>query len=127
MATKTEGRHAGEFIASEANGTESRDIGILITGQNLSAGSVLGKITASGKYTFVNPAAGTGEQTAVAVLFDNVDATAADVSCVLITRQAEVNDKELNYAALTTPQKATVRTQLAAVGILVRQSGTTLA
>lgn len=45
MAELTEGKHAGEFIASEANGALSRLIMILISGMNLVAGAVLGKIT----------------------------------------------------------------------------------
>jgi hypothetical protein len=57
MAILTEGKHPGEFLASEGNGTLSRDVVTLISGQNLVAGTVLGKITASGKYTIVNPGA----------------------------------------------------------------------
>lgn len=40
----TEGRYAGEHIVSEAEGTRSRDVITLVTGQNLGAGTVLGKI-----------------------------------------------------------------------------------
>jgi hypothetical protein len=119
MATLLEGKHAFEQLASEGNGTISRDVGVLISGQNLVAGSVLGKITASGKYTLVNPAAGTGEQVAVAILGDNVNATAGDTPCPLIARMAEVVDAELNWAALTTPQKVTARAQLAAVPTMI--------
>lgn len=119
MAALTEAKHIGEFIVSEQNGTSSRDVGVLISGQNLVAGSVLGKITASGKYTLVNPAAGTGEQVAVAILLDNVNATAGDLPCALLARQAEVIDAELNWAALTTPQKATARAQLAALPVAI--------
>lgn len=45
MTTKTEGQHAGEFIVSEAPGTLSRDTVTVLSGQNLSAGAVLGKLT----------------------------------------------------------------------------------
>jgi hypothetical protein len=120
MATKTEGQHTAEFIASEGNGTQSRNTATLILGQNLPAGSVLGKITASGKWTMVAPAAGDGSQTAAAVLFDNVDATSADKVCVIIVSPSEVNDKELNWASLSGGQKTTARAQLDAVGIRVR-------
>ncbi|MCK7579302.1 MAG: head decoration protein [Chromatiales bacterium] len=45
MTTFTEGRHAGEFIVAEANGTRSREVGTLALGQDLEAGTVLGRIT----------------------------------------------------------------------------------
>jgi|LGVF01.2.fsa_nt_gb hypothetical protein len=44
MAELTEGMHAGEFIASEAKGTRSREVLTIDTG-DLVAGQVLGKIT----------------------------------------------------------------------------------
>lgn len=45
MTTITEGQHAGEFLVSEAEGSRSRDAITVASGQNLSAGAVLGKIT----------------------------------------------------------------------------------
>lgn len=45
MSSLTEKLHASGFILSEGEGTISRDNGVLITGQNLGAGTVLGKIT----------------------------------------------------------------------------------
>ena len=44
MTTVTEGRHPGEFIVSESNGTHSREEITIASGQNLQAGHVLGKI-----------------------------------------------------------------------------------
>jgi hypothetical protein len=41
----TETTHAGGFILSEANGNKSRENGTLLSGQNLAAGAVLGRIT----------------------------------------------------------------------------------
>ena len=45
MTILTEGRRAGEFIISESPGTLSREIGTLALGQDLEAGTVLGRIT----------------------------------------------------------------------------------
>lgn len=39
-----EGRHAGEFLVSEANGHRSREAIAVAAGQNLKAGAVIGKI-----------------------------------------------------------------------------------
>lgn len=38
----TEGRRAGEFLVSEANGYRSREAGVLAAGQNLPSGALLG-------------------------------------------------------------------------------------
>jgi len=46
MTTKTEALQAGGFVISEANGNRSREGGTLISGQNLGAATVLGKIIA---------------------------------------------------------------------------------
>lgn len=120
MAVKTEGKWAGEAIVSEANGRRSRDVITVITGQNLGAMRVLGKITASGKYTAVAPAAGDGSQTAAGILYDAVDASAADKAGVALLRDCEVNNGELDWGALNAGQITTARGQLATLGIIVR-------
>src|SRR5689334_22471340 len=40
--------HAGGFLLSEANGELSRESGTLLSGQNLVAGAIVGKITVAG-------------------------------------------------------------------------------
>jgi len=123
MTTKTEGPRALGFLLSEANGNRSRDNITIVSGAGvLVAGTVLGKITASGKYTD-SPATGAdGSQTAVAVLAYDVDATSADVKTVGITRDAEIKVDELTYEGTVddATKKTAKATQLAAVGIIVR-------
>lgn len=114
MTVLTEGKHAGEFVLSEGNGLISREVRTIASGQNLAAGTVLGKITASGKYAAYDNAALDGTQTAVEVLFDNVDASAADVEAVTIARNAEVNGDEL------TGLDANAIADLLAVNIIIR-------
>ena len=96
MATKTEGNHSAEFLLYSEE-TLSLDKGILITGQNLAAGTVLGKITASGKYTLHNNAASDGSEVAVAILYDDTNATSADTPCTVVSRIAEVADAKLIF------------------------------
>jgi hypothetical protein len=109
------------FLLSEATGTRSRDKGTLILGQNLAAGTVLGKITASGKYTILAPVAADGSQTAAAILTAATNATAADTTALFLTRDVEINDNELIYpVGITAPQKTTAIANLALVGIIVR-------
>lgn len=121
MAELVQPKPAQGFLLSESEGTLSRDKIVLITGQNLAAGTVLGRITASGKYTILAPAAVDGSQTAAAILGAATNATAADVTCLAFTRLAEVNDSELVYpAAITAPQKLAAQAQLVALSIVPR-------
>jgi Bacteriophage lambda head decoration protein D len=99
MPELTEGRYAGEFVVSEGNGRISRETITVLSGQDLEAAAVLGKVTASGKYRALNPAASDGSQTAAGVLYDVVDASAADTEGVAIVRLAEVNAAELVWPA----------------------------
>jgi hypothetical protein len=121
MTVFTEGQHAGEFIVSEANGTLSREIGTLITGQTLKAGTVLGTITLSGKWTQYDQDGTDGSEVATGILFGNTDATSADHPCVGIVRMAEVNGAELVWPAdIDAAEKTAAIAQLAALGLIVR-------
>ena len=123
MADLTEARHAGEFIISEGNGNISRDAITIVSGSGVvKAGTVIAKITASGKYKPSTATGSDGGQTAIAVLFDTVDATSADIAGVAISRNAEVNGNILSYDSTVddSTKKAAKSVQLAAVGIIVR-------
>jgi hypothetical protein len=112
---------AGGFLVSEARGNRSRDAGILVLGQNLRCGAVVGKITASGKYSVYNPANSDGTQTVAGILWDAYDATAADVRVTLVTNDCEVNAGELTwFAGATGPQITTGIAGLLTLGIKAR-------
>ena len=125
MTTLTEGRHTGGFIVWEAARDYCREVVTIATGGAnpvLEPGTVLGKITASGKYAAHDPAAVDGTETAVAVLWGKADATAADVDAVVLLRgPAIVNGNDLVFAGTPTALEITAaHTALAAVGILTR-------
>lgn len=121
MTVLTEGPHTAGYLISEANGTRSREVITLLEGNNLSPGAVLGKITASGKYAALAPAATDGSEKAAAVLYAGVDATAADKPAVITARDAEVQAAELTWPVGATPeQKTTALAQLATLGIVAR-------
>jgi hypothetical protein len=63
MTEKVETLHAAGFLISEANGNRSRDNGILVTGQNLGAGTVLGKTVTAGTITGAAAAGNVGNGT----------------------------------------------------------------
>lgn len=73
------------------------------------------------KYKVLTPAATDGTQNVAGVLIADVDATAADTPCPVLTRLAEVNGNELVYpGGITAPQTSVALAQLTALGIVVR-------
>ena len=123
MDNKTEGARALGFVLSEAEFGRSRDTVTVVSGEGrLVPGTVLGKVTASGKYA-VSPATGsTGEEAAVAVLAYAVDATSADAQAVVVTRAAQVIADELTYdASVDDGTKVAAKVaELETVGVIVR-------
>lgn len=111
----TEGKYTGEFLLSEANGTRSREeVVIAAAAGAMVPGTLVGKITASGKYVAYSNGAADGTQTAAGVLYHAVADTAADQKAVIIARDAEVNGDEL------TGSDAAGVADLLALGIIVR-------
>jgi Bacteriophage lambda head decoration protein D len=128
-----EGHHTAEWLLSEAPGHQARDTATLASGNDLPSGRVLGQVSATGKFTELDPSNNDGSEVAAGILYDNVDASAADVECVVIARGAEVkeavgltNDLGTEFVSIswpagaTDPQKAQARTELLAAGIVVR-------
>ena len=121
MATSfTEGNYAAEFLITEGPNTYSRDAVTVISGQTLTAGAVLGKITASGKVTLIAPAASDGSQTAFGILLDAVDASAADKAGTAIVRLAEIKADKLAWGSATDPQIVTATATLKTLGLIAR-------
>ena len=85
MPILTETPHAGGFLVWEALRDYCRSTVILASG-NLQPGTILGKITASGKYAAHDPAASNGTQTAAAILWNSVDASGGDTNAVVLIR-----------------------------------------
>lgn len=120
MTTLNESFYATEYLINEMEGDIARDTVTLIAGQNLKAGTVLGLITASGKYTQHAPAAVDGSQNAVAILYADVNAV-ADTKCVAHTRLCEVNGKIIIWpTGISAPNKVLGIASLATKNILVR-------
>lgn len=121
MTVKTEPLGTGAHLLSESDGFLSRETVTLLAGTAYGAGSVLGKITASGKYTLYDNAAADGSQAAAGVLFAAVDATAADAPGVVHVRICEVIGSRLTYkAGASGGDKTAAATDLAAAYVIVR-------
>lgn len=112
----------GDWLKYEEDNLYSRDQVTVVAGQNLKSGTVVGKITASGKLTQLAPGASDGSENAAGVLLFDVDASAADAPGVIIARHAVCADKALVWpAGITSPQKTAAIAQLKVLGVLVRE------
>lgn len=117
----TEKAHTGGFLLNMEEGHRSVDNGTLLSGQNLTAGTVVGKITSGGKWTAYDPSSSDGSQTNLGILYASVDASAGDAPCVVVVRDCEVNGNELIYKSVSpAPVPATVATALALNHVIVR-------
>lgn len=119
----TEARNLGDLLKFEAPNLYSRDRVTVAAGQNLPLGTVLGIVTASGKYKQIDPSAEDGTQVAAGVLLQGCDATLADLdNGLVVARHAIVSDHALQWPeAITAAEKASAIAQLKALGVLVRQ------
>ena len=120
MTVLTQGIQPYEFLLSEANGMRSRGQATVTVagGVSLPSGTVLGKITASGKLIKYLDGAADGSQAAVAVLGTPLVGVAnGDYKATVFERDCEVIGKYLNGGvALDAPGIA----DLKALGVLVR-------
>jgi hypothetical protein len=118
----------GDLLKYELNSNYCRESVTLKSGANYAIGSVLGRITASGKYR-LSPAAQVvgdeGAETALAVLIEAVDASAADKTGlvaargpIIVSKAALAFDASVDQAAEKTAKHA----QLTAAGIVPREA-----
>jgi hypothetical protein len=123
MTVLTKPPSLGDVLKYEVEPNYTRDVITLLAGMPYPIGSVLGKITASGKYKLATSGGADGAQTAVAVLLYGVDATQADAQGIvvargpsIVSRPALAYDASVNDAAKITTKLG----QLATVGIVAR-------
>jgi len=121
MAAITEEAHDGEFVVSEANGTRSREEVTMVSGTAaMTAGAVVGKVTASGKYAAYDDGLADGTEVCAGVLFGAVDASAADAQCTIIARDAELNSSEIDWLDQAGAEIVNGTADLLALGIILR-------
>lgn len=110
------------FLMSEAPGRISREQGVLAAQATRTlGGTVLGLVTATGKYVPLAPAANDGSQNAAAILGIQRKASTGDLRCALVARQCEVAAALLIWpSGITDVQKKAAEAQLALKTILVR-------
>lgn len=72
------------------------DIRTIVSGQDLSRGAVLGKVTASGKYTLCDSTAADGSESPVCILAEDCDASEGDVNAEVFL-SGQFNEDQLTY------------------------------
>ena len=118
MTVFTEGRHAAEFILSEANGQRSRDNGTVAGGQDLAAGTVLAKPAGDELVAWTATEFTDGvEDEPVGVLIYPTDTTDGALAAAYIARDAEVN---VNLLTFPEGQQAYTVSMLKKLGIVAR-------
>ncbi len=124
MSVQTEASRLGDIVKWEEDGNFSRDKIVVLSGEDLAIGAVLGKVTASGKLVELNPDASDGCEVAVGVLTAACDASAADVNAVMIARDAIIVASGLVWeGTVTAGEKTAAIAELKALGIIVRDEG----
>ena len=125
MPVLTEQPSMGDVLKYEVNPNYTREVVTLLIGTNYPSGAVLGRITASGKYTLSAATGADGAQVAVAVLLYPVNATLADAVGIVVARGPSIVSRAgLAYDA-TVDDGAKITTklgQLAAIGIIARDT-----
>ena len=126
MATLTKIQSNASFIVSESNGYRSRDdVTVTVPATTTyAAGTILCKITASGKYVRHAAGATDGSEDEAGVLYEtlvNTTVSAVDSESVSFARDAEVNGSELTYeVGADAAQIILSDAALKALGIIVR-------
>lgn len=115
MSVLTEGKHTAEFLLSEGEGTISREqVVIAAAAPAMVSGTVVGKITASGKYAAYDNTHSDGTEVAAGVLVSAVPDSASDQKGLIVARYAEV--KKADLTGIDTAGQA----DLLALGIICR-------
>ena len=111
----------GDLIVHEQPYDLSRQTVTVLGGVgNLALGTVLGKVTASGKYKPCDPTAADGSAVAAAIVVGDVSVGATDIAQAVLTRSAAVRADELVYAGTWTgAQKTAAHGQLDTLAIRV--------
>jgi hypothetical protein len=123
MPVLTEQPSMGDVLKYEVNPNYTRETVTVLAGMPYPVGSVLGQITASGKYKLATSGGTDGAQTATAVLLYAVDATLADATGIVVARGPSIVSRAgLAYdGTVDDGTKISAKiAQLAAVNIIAR-------
>lgn len=124
--TWVEPTHDLEHLISEDDLSEARrcrEEVIFASGNGtIEPGTIVGKITADGKYAPLDPGASDGSEAASGVIAGRAITTDADARGTITARDSVVNAFKVTWPdGITDPQKDAAIAELAALGIMVRE------
>ena len=125
MSTLSENKHTAEFLVSEAPVTRSREqVTVTVPADTtLEAGSVLAKLSATGKYVPYDNSGSDGSEAAAGVLWEELrNATEApvDVEATIVNADAEVREADLEWNGVDETGQTAGLADLLALGIKAR-------
>jgi hypothetical protein len=118
----TDGMGDGNFMFGQYDPNLSGEqIVLAATAVALPAATVLGKVTATGIFKPLDPAANDGTENFGGILFGRREISAAAQKGTGVVRNQGVNGHSLVYVnAVTAEERAAIEVQMAAAGIIVR-------
>ena len=116
MTVLTQGVQPLEFLISEASGKRSRDQATVTVAGSIAlpSGTVLGKVTATGKLVKYADGNADGSQTAVGILGTPLAGVNGDYQALVFTRDCEV------FGSMLAGADANGIADLKALGVIVR-------
>lgn len=115
------GRNTAEFVLSEAQGQRSRDNAYLADPVTVTVGMPLKKTVEATTDKFATyTVAAVGADCHALALYAGTSVAVEGLKIAVLSRDAEVNFKLVNWGAMSNAEKAAGVTALAARGIIVR-------
>ena len=114
--------HSHEFVISTANGNISLEQGVVSApAGGLDAGTILGKVAATGVYAALDPTASDGSEAFAGILLN--DAEEGDLQNAIFARHGEVAEGRIIYPdGADAAGKITINTAMESKDIFVRST-----
>lgn len=121
LGAKFEGRHTADYILTESHGSKSRENVTFAQSVLIEPGTVVGKVSATGKFMPLDVAANDGTEIAAGVNYAQVNAASADVDGVISARDATLIKDQLIWPnGITENEKTTALGQLETLDLIAR-------
>jgi hypothetical protein len=122
MPSFTESQNLGDLLKFEEDNLYSREEITVTSGQNIAFATVVARITGTGNIVTLNSGGPAGNDIAVGIIADDVNASTAAKRSWMIARHAIVSLNAVIWpAGTTTAQMNTAIAQLKALGIILRK------
>ena len=125
MPVLTQPPSMGDALKYELNPNYTRETVTLAEGTEYPAGTVLGRITTSGQYTFASHGGSDGAETAAGILLYPVDTRLSAATGILLARGPAILSRDALFYDGSVDDAAKIATkhaELTALGIVIRDS-----